>query len=135
MGENNTSGIEKDEGDKMTINNIIFIGCCIFLIIYSIIYIFSTFSYQISDDFIYIKWKILRYIPFNSHKIGLNQIETIRTFIFKKDILAGGDIWGNPFIKKGVIIKLEKGLIKNIYITPDNPKKFIEQVKNAKRRR
>ena len=49
----------------------------------------------------------------------------------QKDIFAGGDIWGNLFIKKGVIIKLKKGVVKIIYITPDYPNKFIEQVKNV----
>ena len=108
----------------------IFIVTAIGLIIFSILYVFASFSYEILENKIYIKWSILKYIPFNSLNIDIDQIVAIRTFDFKNDILAGGRIWGNLLTKKGVIIQLNKGFFKNVYITPDNPKQFMEVARN-----
>lgn len=110
----------------------IFLVVIISLFLFLVIYVFPTYSYTISENTIYVKHKIFKYVPFRSRKINLYKIETIGAFDFKKDIFSGGDIWGNLFIKKGVVIKLKKGFVKIIYITPDNPSKFIEQVKKRK---
>jgi hypothetical protein len=109
----------------MTISLVVIIGLFLFLILY----VFPTYSYVISGDSIYVKHKILKYVPFRSKKIIIKKIDTVRDFDFKKDIFSGGDIWGNLFIKRGVIIKCKKGFFKNIYVTPENPHQFIEQVR------
>ncbi len=45
----------------------------------------------------------------------------------------GAHVWGNLFIKEGVIIVLKKGFIRNVYITPDEPYVFIEQLEHRLR--
>src|SRR3972149_4389612 len=98
----------------------IIIGILIALVVFSVLYVFCTFKYEMSENNLIIKWKLLKYIPFNSRKIDIDNIQTIRKFIFDRDMLHPTDIWGNLFIKKGFIVNLKKGFIKRIYITPDN---------------
>jgi hypothetical protein len=107
----------------------IIIGILIVLVIFSGLYIFSTFKYEMSGKDLIIEWRLLKYIPFNSRKIDVDNIQTIRKFIFKKDTLYPTDIWGNLFIKKGFIVILKKGFIKRVYITPDNPDLFVGKIK------
>lgn len=101
---------------------IIFAG----IILFAILYVYSTFSYDFNNGYIDIKWRLIKVIPFNRKTI---RIENISDITFNKNI-TGVAIWGNLIRKKGVIIKLNKGIIKNIYITPDNPDDFIKQVKS-----
>jgi hypothetical protein len=107
----------------------VIIGILIALVIFSGLYIFSTFKYEIFGNDLIIKWRLLKYIPFNSRKIDNDNIQAIKKFIFKKDMLHPTDIWGNLFIKKGFIVILKKGFIKRVYITPDNPDLFIGKIK------
>lgn len=98
------------------------------VILFSILYLFSSFSYQISEDSIVIQWKLLKYVPFNSRKIDINNVREVRRFGFKKDILFGANIWGNLFTKEGVIIILNEGFFRRVYLTPEEPDKFIAKV-------
>ena len=99
----------------------IIIGALIGLIVFSTLYIFSTFNYEMSGNNLIIKWRLLKYIPFNSRRIDTNNIQSVKTFKFKEDILSPTDIWGNLFVKKGLIVILKEGFIRRIYITPDSP--------------
>jgi hypothetical protein len=76
------------------------------------------------------RWRILVYIPFSFSKIKIGNIQEIRRFDFRKDFFRGGYIFGNLIRRKGVIIVLRKRslLRKRIFITPENPEKFIEQI-------
>lgn len=107
----------------------IFIGILIVLIIFSGLYVFSTFKYETSGKDLIVKWRLLKNIPFNSRKIDIDNIQTIKKFTFKKDMLHPTDIWGNLFIKKGFIVILKKGFMKRVYITPDNTDLFVEKIK------
>jgi hypothetical protein len=78
------------------------------------------------------QWRILVYIPFSFSKIKIENIQEIRRFDFRKDFFRGGYIFGNLIRKKGVIIVLKKRslLRKRIFVTPQNPENFIEQINN-----
>jgi hypothetical protein len=78
------------------------------------------------------QWRILVCIPFSFSKIKIENIQEIRRFDFKKDFFRGAYIFGNLIRRRGVIIVLKKRslLRKRIFITPENPDKFIEQVGN-----
>jgi len=108
---------------------VIIVGILITLVLFSVLYVFSTFKYEVFGKDLTIRWKLLKYIPFNSRKIHVDNIQTINKFIFKKDTLYPTDIWGNLFIKKGFIVILEKGFIKRIYITPDNPDLLVDKIR------
>ena len=79
-----------------------------------------------------VTWKLLKYIPFNSRKINIDNIQTIKKFKFKEDMLYPTDIWGNLFIKKGFIVILKEGFIKRVYMTPDNPAVFVDKISKGK---
>lgn len=98
------------------------------VVLFSILYLFSSFSYQISQDSIVIQWKLLKYVPFNSRTIDISNVRQIRRFELKKDILFGANIWGNLFTKEGVIIILKEGFFKRVYLTPEEADKFIAEV-------
>ena len=106
------------------------IGITISLFIIFTVYIFARFSYHISQDYLRLRQRVLIFIPFSSFKIKTKKIKEVRRFNFKKDILRGGVIYGNVFRKKGVMIILKSWSIrgKRIFITPENPDKFIEEM-------
>ena len=117
----------------MNIESVLFFS--ISILIFSILFIFPTVTYEILEDSIKMKWKVFKFILIGSRTIKITNIQEIRKFIFKKDILPGGYIWGNLLIKKGVIIVLNKRLIrfsffKRIFITPKNPDEFIKEINN-----
>ena len=101
-------------------------GC----IIFSLLYVFSGFSYEIVEGKLSIKWTVLKYIPFGSKRVPISSIQDVRRFEFKKDILRGAYIGGNLFIKDGVLLILKEGVFKRVYITPDNPDDFIVNMKH-----
>ena len=113
-------------------NNNLFVltGIVISLSIFSLIYIFSSFCYDILANRISMRWRILKYIPFNAYEMNFDNIDEIRFFEFRKDMPHGALIWGNLFVRKGVIIQLKKGFFKRMYITPEEPKLFMEKVKD-----
>jgi hypothetical protein len=77
------------------------------------------------------QWHILKYIPFGSRNIKLENIKEARRFKLKDD-LGGGDIFGNVFTKRIVIIILKKGrFFRKMFITPDESDFFIEQINKA----
>ena len=104
------------------------------VVIFSILYVFSDFTYTISDGTLKMKWSILKFVFFGSRKVNIDNINEVKLFDFRKDILKGYDVFGNLLIKKGVVIILKKRsmLLKRIYITPGNPDKFIEQINQEK---
>lgn len=101
-------------------------------VIFAILYVFSNFSYILNDKSIKVNWRILYFIPFISSAIKINQIEDIKQFEFRKDILSPTQVLGNLFIKKGVILKRKgKFFTYNIYLTPPDPERFIMDIRDV----
>ncbi len=102
------------------------------LVVFLTVYVFASFSYQISQDRLKMKRRILVYIPVNCCKIKIKNIQEVRRFDLRKDLPRGGYIFGNLFRKKGVIIILKRWSLfgKRMFISPENPEKFIEQINN-----
>jgi hypothetical protein len=101
-------------------------------VLFSLFYLFASFSYQILEDTILLKWRILKYVPFNVLRIRIEDIEEIDLFNNRKHIFYGARIWGNPFVKKGIIILLRRGIVKRVFLTPRNPMQFIDEVRRQK---
>ncbi len=99
-------------------------------IIFVILYVFSNFSYSLNNEVIKVNWRIFYFIPFISSTVKIEQIEDIKHFEFKKDILKPTQVFGNLFIKKGVIVTIKGKLFSyNIYLTPQDPERFIADVR------
>lgn len=100
------------------------------LIIFLTVFVFARFSYEISQDYLRMRQQIFIYIPFSFCKIKTKNIREVRRCDFKKDLLKGGYIFGNLFRKKGVMIILRRWSFrgKRIFISPENPERFIEQM-------
>ena len=112
----------------MIINDLLIFVLSVSFIL-SILYILSNFNYQISDKHIEIRWKILGFIPFISSKIKINEIENVKKFEFKKDVLVPTQILGNLFIKQGIIVSLKGKIFKyNVYLTPKDCEQFITEI-------
>lgn len=104
----------------------------IVVVMFMILYIFATFSYQIKNNYLLIKWKILGVIPFISKKIKVEEIENVRKFELNKDLFSSTLVLGNLFFKQGVILVFKKGNSKfRIYLTPDEIEKFIAKINNV----
>ena len=73
------------------------------------------------------QWRILRLVRFAKREIKIRDIQEVRRFELK-DILSGGQIFGNFFIKEGVIVVLRKGIFRKIFITPENADEFVQQL-------
>jgi hypothetical protein len=115
-------------GNKVTdIYAAIFVA--ISLIIFSTLYIFATFSYKISENSIVMQWRILGCVPFATREIRTENIQEVRRFELK-DLFSGVHVFGNLVTTKGVILVLKKRIIfvKKIFITPDNPDGFVQQL-------
>jgi hypothetical protein len=106
------------------------------LVIFLTAYFFASFSYKISGNYLKMQWRILIYIPFNFFKIKLENIQEVKKSDLKRDLFSGALIFGNLFRRKGVIIVLKKRSLfrKRIFITPENPDKFIEEIDKIKER-
>ena len=114
-------------GNEMKLYVFIFLAIC--LILFSILYVFSTFTYHISNTALSIQWRLFRYIPFNSREINIEEVLEVRRFDLSKDLLVGTQIWGNLLIRKGVVLVLKRGFFRHAYVTPKDPDNFIQEMK------
>ncbi len=102
------------------------------LVIFFTFFVFARFSYEISHDYLRMRQRILIYIPFSFFRIKTKNIQEVRRFDFKKDVLSlrGFFIFGNLFRKKGVMIILRRWSFRGrrIFISPENPDRFIKEM-------
>jgi hypothetical protein len=108
-------------------------------VIFLLLYVFSTFTCRISENSVVMQWHVLKCVPFASRKIGIEDIQEAREFEFRRDMLRGAVIFGNLFVKKGVIITLKPRswrlqFTERIFVTPENPDTFIEEVNDNVRK-
>ncbi len=104
-------------------------------VLFLILYVFSSFSYELQTDSLVVRWRLPGGIPFNTKTIRIADIADIHRFRFPADIGGGVEIWGNVAIKKGVLIRTSTGLFRRLYITPDDSDAFIERVRELSVRR
>jgi len=110
----------------------IYLLFCYPFIAFIVFYVFSRVSYDVDDNFIKIHRRVLKYFSAGSILIELGSIEDIRIYRARDDFLSPWLIWGNVFIRKGVmiILKRRRFIYKKIFITPSDPDDFISQVKH-----
>ena len=103
------------------------LGC---LLLFSILYVFASFTYTVSDGQLILRWKILKYVPFNSYRIDFDDIEEARMYRFPEDFISLDDIWGTLIRNRNnrVILLTKRRLTKKIYVTPENPNEFIKLI-------
>lgn len=108
------------------------IGFIITLVILLTVYVFASFSYKISGDYLKFQRRILIYIPFTFFKINIQNIQEVKRSNLMRAFFSGALFFGNLFRRRGVIIVLKKRSLfrKRIFITPENPDKFMEQINN-----
>jgi len=99
-------------------------GICLFFAYY----LFGRFSYELHDQVLVVRRKILYFIPYGFRRIPISSIREIRRFGGWKDVLRGADMFGNLFLREGVIIILKDGIFRRIFITPEKPDEFIKRV-------
>ena len=107
------------------------LGAVLLLSMYLIFYAFARFSYEISGDAVTIRWQILGIVPFARRTIRICDIRQAKEFDLRKDFWRGAEILGNLFLKRGVIVQLNRrwmGLAWRLYITPADPDDFIAQI-------
>jgi len=90
--------------------------------------VFATFNYTIDRTHLTISWRILSRVPFNSRSIRLAAVAQVRRFERFPDHLFVGSVWGNLFVKPGIILTLRKGLFRRIYLTPRQPDEFMREL-------
>jgi len=104
--------------------------CAIGISIFSTLYIFSDFSYELSTDAIIIRWSILGGIPFGQRRINIENIDGVRRYDRWRDSLQGYYVAGNLLVKPAVVIFLKHGLMKRVFLTPPNPDDFIKTLES-----
>jgi hypothetical protein len=108
---------------------IIFSVAIVFILVF---YVTANFSYAVRDGDIQMKWRILKWIPINRWRIRLDRVKEVRRFDARQD-LVGGEIFGNILSKRVVTLVVDRRFgFKRIFITPNEPELFIEQIRNRK---
>ena len=102
----------------------------IFILVF---YVTASFSYAVRDTDIKMNRKILKWIPISGWRIRLDRVKEVRRFDARTD-LVGGEIFGNVLSKRVVTLVVDRRFgFKRIFITPNEPELFIEQIRNRKR--
>lgn len=104
------------------------------LLLVIILYITADFSYHFEGDYLLMKWRILKYLPFRTFKLRLIDIMDVRRS--SPDDVFWSLVVGNIFlVHKGVTFLLKRTFYagiavftKKIVITPRNPDEFIEEI-------
>ena len=117
--------------DIIILTILVLVGCSIF----AILYVLPSFSYEIGKDFLRMKMKIFRYVPFDFWKIRIDDIQEARRSEAKLDLLKEGVIFGNLFARRGIILILKKSALRFLYrrkvwITPENPEEFLAEIES-----
>lgn len=105
----------------------------VFLFYFAILYVWSSFSYEIDKDSLRMKWTILKYIPLSLKNVRIDDIREIRRLDTKRDLSFGSAIFGNLFTKRGFVLALKDSswrflYAKRIWITPENPEEFLAEI-------
>lgn len=102
------------------------------VLIFSILYIFSDFSYELSTEAIIVRWVVLGGIPFGKRQIAFKNIKGARRYSGWRDVFGAYYIAGNLFVKPAVVVFLKHGLIKRVFLTPPAPNDFIKTLESRK---
>ncbi len=89
-------------------------------------FVFGRFSYEICDDTFVVKRKLFFFIPFGKKKIPFANIQEIRPLNGFWDALRGAEVYGNLFLRRGVLVVLKRGFFKRLFITPPNLKELTD---------
>ena len=94
-------------------------------------YLFGSFTYDFSQDAVVVKRKIFFGIPYGQRTIRFVEIIEVRRFGNSRDWLLGAQVFGRLFFRPGVIVVTKRGLIRRIYLTPQQPDEFIQGLREA----
>ena len=97
-----------------------------------IVYVFSRFTYELTADHLRIRRYVLWRVPLGEWSVRLTQVHDAReTFLF---IPPTARLLGQVYSIQGVVLVLDtRGLFgrRKVYLTPDSPAQFVEQVRRA----
>jgi hypothetical protein len=99
---------------------------------YSILFVFSTFSYEITSQAVIIHWRILGRVPFGTSQLPLETITEVRRFSIRKDMLRGAHVLGNLPSRRGVLLfrKTHFLPVRRVWVTPPDPDVFIARLRS-----
>ena len=103
------------------------------VLVFSTLYIFSNFSYEFLSNGIIIRWGILGGIPFGKQRIAFDNIKNVRRYNGWRDAARPLQVAGNLFVKPAVLVFLQRGLIRCVFLTPPEPVAFIEKLESMRR--
>jgi hypothetical protein len=91
-------------------------------------YVLARFSYEITERSVRMTWRILWCLPILTDTVELDTIREARCGTF-----GGGNIFGNIFRRRGVLLELRRTTLSNrfwrrVYITPEHPDAFAAEV-------
>lgn len=98
-----------------------------------VVYVFANISYEIRDGLLIMRWRVLRYIPWASAKIRIEDIAEVRRFDFRKDYV-GGYSFGYPFTKRTLVLMLRRRfwMARRVFVTPPDPQAFSEAIEMSR---
>ena len=127
--------------DNVTIGLLIGGLVALFIVGQCICVVWANFSYVISDGYLKMRWRILRYVPvpFYAWSINLSEISDVRRRDPARDTLwtfpwRGIAVYGNLTLTRGLIITLKRRfqfIYKHVYVNPANPDEFMQRLKTA----
>jgi hypothetical protein len=83
-------------------------------------FVFGRFSYEIRDSIFVVERRLFFFIPFGKRRIPIENIQEIRPLKGFWDVLRGAEVYGNLFLRRGVLVVLKRGFFKRLFITPPN---------------
>jgi hypothetical protein len=103
---------------------------------FAILYTFGIFSYNITADAVEVQWTILGCIPYSRGSFSMKHIMGVKRFSNLADLFSGTHLVGNIPSRNGVLILRRTWFfpLRNIWVTPADPDKFIAQLGEAIKR-
>lgn len=100
----------------------------LFAALFLFFYTFARFSYETTRGHLCLRWRLPGGIPYWSRRVPLVNIAEVKRCGGFGDLLPTCDIWGNLPSKRGVIIRLHRGWIRRVFVTPDDPESFAKEL-------
>lgn len=104
------------------------VPAAVVLIACAIHYAFGRYSYEVVDDTLRMRLRILRVVPWGRRTVKLSDIKGAKRFSPREDWRYGWDLFGNVLTKKSVFIQLKRRLIGGILVTPADPDAFVVEI-------
>lgn len=106
-----------------------------FVACFFVFVVFASYSYELTDSALKMKWRILGRVTVSTWEISLTDIGAARRCPLWTPPFAYA--YGRPLSANGVLLLLKKRLRlrKSVYITPEHPERFVADISHLLRDR